>query len=156
MWSGLWWETLMWRTVSYREKNDFSARSPETRSTTQQSPAFWDQLGMWWEMRNIWNMHYLIKTRLSLRWIIGYFQVTQECVDRIIRKDMRHPLTGQSLKEKDIIKLQRGATGFSAANDNLIAEKEGAAMSIGWVGVSCFENMRPGSCNGMYCVQSEK
>lgn len=52
-------------------------------------------------------------------------------MDRIIRKDMRHPLTGQSLKEKDIIKLQRGATGFSAANDNLIAEKEGAAMSIG-------------------------
>merc|ERR1711936_894324 len=26
--------------------------------------------------------------------------VTQECVDKIIRKDMRHPLTGQSLKEK--------------------------------------------------------
>ena len=60
-----------------------------------------------------------------------HFQVTQECVDKIIRKDMRHPLTGQSLKEKDIIKLQRGATGFSAANDNLVAEKEGAAMSIG-------------------------
>ena len=59
------------------------------------------------------------------------FQVTQECVDKIIRKDMRHPLTGQSLKEKDIIKLQRGATGFSAANDNLVAEKAGAAMSIG-------------------------
>ena len=59
------------------------------------------------------------------------FQVTQECVEKIIRKDMRHPLTGQSLKEKDIIKLQRGATGFSAANDNLVAEKAGAAMSIG-------------------------
>jgi len=57
--------------------------------------------------------------------------VTQECVEKIIRKDMRHPLTGQSLKEKDIIKLQRGATGFSAANDNLVAEKAGAAMSIG-------------------------
>ena len=63
--------------------------------------------------------------------ICKHFQVTQECVDKIIRKDMRHPLTGQSLKEKDIIKLQRGATGFSAANDNLVAEKEGAAMSIG-------------------------
>jgi nitric oxide synthase-interacting protein len=75
-------------------------------------------------------------------------QVTVECVDKIIRKDMRHPLTGQSLKEKEIIPiqvrtalgyttalhcipLQRGATGFSSANQNLIAEKEGAAMSIG-------------------------
>lgn len=57
--------------------------------------------------------------------------VTMECVDKIIRKDMRHPLTGQSLKEKEIIPIQRGATGFSAANDNLIAEKDGAAMSIG-------------------------
>ena len=57
--------------------------------------------------------------------------MTQECVEKIIRKDMRHPLTGQSLKEKDLIKLQRGATGFSAANDNLVAEKAGAAMSIG-------------------------
>jgi len=57
--------------------------------------------------------------------------VTMECVEKIIRKDMRHPLTGQSLKEKDIIPIQRGATGFSAANDNLMAEKESAAMSIG-------------------------
>jgi len=57
--------------------------------------------------------------------------VTVECVEKIIRKDMRHPLTGQSLKEKEIITIQRGATGFSAANENLMAEKESAAMSIG-------------------------
>jgi len=57
--------------------------------------------------------------------------VTMECVDKIIRKDMRHPLTGQSLKEKDIIPIQRGSTGFASANENLIAEKDSAAMSIG-------------------------
>jgi len=57
--------------------------------------------------------------------------VTAECVEKIIRKDMRHPLTGESLKQKDIINIQRGATGFSAANENLIAEKDSAAMSIG-------------------------
>merc|ERR1712098_38005 len=57
--------------------------------------------------------------------------VTKECVEKIIRKDMRHPLTGQALKEKDIIPIQRGATGFSAANDQLLAEKSSAAMSIG-------------------------
>ncbi len=45
--------------------------------------------------------------------------VTQDCVDRIIRKDMTHPLTGQSLQENDIIILQRGGTGYSAANDQL-------------------------------------
>jgi len=34
------------------------------------------------------------------------------------------PLTGHSLKEKDIIPIVRGATGFSSANDQLLAEKE--------------------------------
>jgi len=57
--------------------------------------------------------------------------VTQAAVEKIVRKDMRHPLTGQGLKEKDIINIQRGATGFAAANDQLVAEGGGAAMSIG-------------------------
>ena len=47
--------------------------------------------------------------------------VTVECVEKIIRKDMIHPLTGQTLKEKDIILLQRGGTGYSATNDQLKA-----------------------------------
>jgi len=48
--------------------------------------------------------------------------VTVECVEKIIKKDWTHPLTGQTLVEKDIIPIVRGATGFSAANDQLIAE----------------------------------
>ena len=47
--------------------------------------------------------------------------VTVECVEKIIKKDMIHPLTGQSLKEKDIILLQRGGTGYAATNDQLKA-----------------------------------
>ena len=50
--------------------------------------------------------------------------VTMECVEKIIKKDWTHPLTGHSLKEKDIIPIVRGATGFSSANDQLLAEKE--------------------------------
>jgi len=57
--------------------------------------------------------------------------VTTECVEKIIKKDWQHPLTGQTLTEKDIIPIVRGATGFSAANDELIAEKSRPAMSIG-------------------------
>ena len=50
--------------------------------------------------------------------------VTVECVEKIVKKDWTHPLTGASLTEKDIIPIVRGATGFSAANDQLMAEKE--------------------------------
>jgi len=42
--------------------------------------------------------------------------VTGECVEKLIKKDMIHPLTNQKLTDKDIIWLQRGATGFSASN----------------------------------------
>merc|ERR1712071_408241 len=34
--------------------------------------------------------------------------VTQECVDKLIRKEMLDPLTGEALKESDLIQLQRG------------------------------------------------
>lgn len=33
--------------------------------------------------------------------------VTLECVEKLIRKDMIDPVSGQTLKEKDIIVLQR-------------------------------------------------
>lgn len=56
--------------------------------------------------------------------------VTKDCVERIIKKDWRHPLTGQALKEKDIIYIQRGATGFSAANAELIAERDRPTLAI--------------------------
>lgn len=37
--------------------------------------------------------------------------MTQECVERLIRKDMTDPITGDKLTEKDIIPLQRVSVG---------------------------------------------
>lgn len=48
--------------------------------------------------------------------------VTVECVEKLIRKDMRHPVTGELLTEADIIPLQMGGTGFSGTNDQLDAK----------------------------------
>ena len=40
-----------------------------------------------------------------------------ECVDKLIRKDMTDPINGKKLKEKDIILLQRGGTGYACTNE---------------------------------------
>lgn len=50
--------------------------------------------------------------------------VTMECVEKIIKKDWLHPLTGDKLKEKDIIALQRGGTGYALTNQNLEGRNE--------------------------------
>ncbi|XP_053600599.1 nitric oxide synthase-interacting protein homolog [Plodia interpunctella] len=50
--------------------------------------------------------------------------VTMECVEKIIKKDWLHPLTGDKLKEKDIILLQRGGTGYALTNQNLEGKHE--------------------------------
>ncbi|XP_050362681.1 nitric oxide synthase-interacting protein homolog [Nymphalis io] len=50
--------------------------------------------------------------------------VTMECVEKIIKKDWLHPLTGEKLKEKDIIPLQRGGTGYALTNQNLEGKNE--------------------------------
>ncbi|XP_038213327.1 nitric oxide synthase-interacting protein homolog [Zerene cesonia] len=50
--------------------------------------------------------------------------VTMECVEKIIKKDWLHPLTGDKLKEKDIIPLQRGGTGYALTNQGLEAKNE--------------------------------
>lgn len=47
-----------------------------------------------------------------------------ECVEKIIKKDWLHPLTGDKLKEKDIIPLERGGTGYAFTNDNLQGKNE--------------------------------
>ncbi|KAL3270587.1 hypothetical protein HHI36_021124 [Cryptolaemus montrouzieri] len=54
--------------------------------------------------------------------------VTLECVEKIIKKDWIHPLTNQKLKEKDIIVMQRGGTGYAQTNDNLEAKQERPAL----------------------------
>jgi nitric oxide synthase-interacting protein len=57
--------------------------------------------------------------------------VTQECVDRLIRKNnMLCPITGKTLKEKDMIPLQRGGTGYAGSGVELKATKAGAAMMV--------------------------
>lgn len=38
--------------------------------------------------------------------------VTLECVEKIIKKDMIHPLTGQKLMENDIVIMQRVSIFF--------------------------------------------
>nr|CAG4638539.1 EOG090X08E0 [Cyclestheria hislopi] len=54
--------------------------------------------------------------------------VTLDCVEKIIKKDMIHPLTGGKLKDKDIIVLQRGGTGFASANEKLKATEARPVM----------------------------
>ncbi|XP_055608149.1 nitric oxide synthase-interacting protein homolog [Uranotaenia lowii] len=54
--------------------------------------------------------------------------VTIECVEKIIKKDMIHPLTNDKLQESDIIPLQRGGTGFSTTNESLEAKHERPAL----------------------------
>lgn len=56
--------------------------------------------------------------------------VTLECVEKLIRKDMICPITGQQLKEADIVVMQRGGTGFASAGLKIQAKKEGAAMTV--------------------------
>jgi len=54
--------------------------------------------------------------------------VTLECIEKIIKKDMIDPTNGKTLTERDIIVLQRGASGFAAAGNKLDAKVDGPAM----------------------------
>ncbi|KAF7283749.1 nitric oxide synthase-interacting protein homolog [Rhynchophorus ferrugineus] len=54
--------------------------------------------------------------------------VTLECVEKLIRKDMIHPLTNKKLTDKDIIVMQRGGTGYASTNEMLKAKKERPAL----------------------------
>lgn len=50
--------------------------------------------------------------------------VTMECVEKIIKKDWIHPLTGEKLTERDIIPMQRGGTGYAHTNERLEGKYE--------------------------------
>lgn len=52
-------------------------------------------------------MRYLVKLYIYTICIYSGHVVTLECVEKIIKKDWTHPLTGQKLTEKDIIIMQR-------------------------------------------------
>ncbi|KAI2799034.1 hypothetical protein RDWZM_006775 [Blomia tropicalis] len=55
--------------------------------------------------------------------------VTQECVDKLIRKDMVDPINGKEMKESDIIPLQRGGTGYASTNELEAKLKKPAMMA---------------------------
>lgn len=54
--------------------------------------------------------------------------VTLDCVERLLRRDMRDPLSGDPLGDGDIIVLQRGGTGFAGAGVSLEAQKSRPVM----------------------------
>jgi len=56
--------------------------------------------------------------------------VTQECVEKLIKKDMIDPITGDKLSDKDIIPLQRGGTGFAASGVDLRAKEARPVMQV--------------------------
>ncbi|CAH1786706.1 unnamed protein product [Owenia fusiformis] len=56
--------------------------------------------------------------------------VTMDCVEKLIKKDnpMLDPINGKPLRDKDIIPLQRGATGFSGAGITLEGKVDGPGL----------------------------
>ncbi|XP_008288432.1 nitric oxide synthase-interacting protein [Stegastes partitus] len=56
--------------------------------------------------------------------------VTEECVEKLIRKDMTDPVTGDKLSDRDIIRLQRGGTGFAASGVDLRAKEARPVMQV--------------------------
>lgn len=54
--------------------------------------------------------------------------VTMECFEKLIKKDMIDPTTGQKLKEEDIIPMQRGGTGYASTNEKLNAKVKKPVM----------------------------
>ncbi|XP_029016041.1 nitric oxide synthase-interacting protein [Betta splendens] len=56
--------------------------------------------------------------------------VTQECVEKLIKKDMIDPVTGDKLSDRDIIPVQRGGTGFSASGVDLRAKEARPVMQV--------------------------
>ncbi|XP_074387787.1 nitric oxide synthase-interacting protein isoform X4 [Zonotrichia albicollis] len=54
--------------------------------------------------------------------------VTLAAVERLVRPDMRDPLSGAELSADDVIELQRGGTGFAGAGVSLEAKKSRPVM----------------------------
>ncbi|KAM9780530.1 nitric oxide synthase-interacting protein [Neosynchiropus ocellatus] len=56
--------------------------------------------------------------------------VTQECVEKLIKKDMIDPVTGEQLTDRDIVPLQRGGTGFAGSGVDLSAKEARPVMQV--------------------------
>merc|ERR1712004_924202 len=57
--------------------------------------------------------------------------VTIDCVEKLLKKDMLDPINTKKMTDKDIIPLQKGATGFSDGGVDLKAK---------------IQDIRPGLC----------
>ncbi|XP_034567968.1 nitric oxide synthase-interacting protein [Notolabrus celidotus] len=56
--------------------------------------------------------------------------VTLECVEKLIKKDMIDPVSGDKMSERDIVPLQRGGTGFAASGVDLSAKEARPVMMV--------------------------
>lgn len=56
--------------------------------------------------------------------------VTMDCVEKLIKKDMLCPFTGENLSQSDIIPMQRGGTGFAGSGVKLDAKRAGPVMQV--------------------------
>lgn len=56
--------------------------------------------------------------------------VSGDCIEKIVKKDWQHPLTGEKLTKSDIIYLQRGGTGFAATNQDLTGHTRRVNMEL--------------------------
>ncbi|XP_034396386.1 nitric oxide synthase-interacting protein [Cyclopterus lumpus] len=56
--------------------------------------------------------------------------VTQECVEKLIKRDMIDPVSGDKLSDRDIIPMQRGGTGFAASGVDLRAKEARPVMQV--------------------------
>ena len=57
--------------------------------------------------------------------------ITLDCYEKLVKEEMVEPLTGVKLKEKDVIILKRGSTGYAGAKntgEDLVAKKKGAVL----------------------------
>lgn len=56
--------------------------------------------------------------------------VTAECVEKIIRPDMRDPISSDVLTERDLIPLQRSGTGFAGSGAQLEVSIKAPSLTI--------------------------
>lgn len=57
--------------------------------------------------------------------------ITLDCYENLVKKDMVDPTNGNKLREKDVIILKRGSTGYIGAahtGEELVARKKGAVI----------------------------
>ena len=54
--------------------------------------------------------------------------ISMACVEKLIKKDWICPISGKKLKEKDIIEMKRGGTGYTSSGVKLEGKVYGPTM----------------------------